>query len=402
MGVWVWVTLLFAVLVARTHCNSTIARFAWPRLRYDRDVKVLHLEFGRHFYGGARQAGLLIAALSRAGIQNTLVCPSDQPLANMLPSADVITLPIGGDFDFRLSARLRRVIERTAPDLVHVHSRRGADLFGGWASAAANRPAVLTRRVVSREPAAWLRMKCRHYARTVAISSAVHDELRHAAALPERKLALIRSAVDTDLFRPASGARHALLNEFGLADDALVVAMAAQFVARKGHAFLFECLAQLRERYPNLRVLLFGRGPLERRMTRLAAALGLEACVIFCGYRNDMHALMPGIDLLVHPAEREGLGSVVLEAMSAGLPIIASAVGGIVDVIEPSRSGLLLPARDRGAWVDAIDRLLRDSAMRESLGRNARLHVIEAFSIDRMTAAYLSLYEQVQGERRAA
>lgn len=364
-------------------------------------MKVLHVEAGRHLYGGARQAGLLIDGLAAAGVANVLVCPPDQPLARRVSGAQVVPLAMGGDLDFGLATRLESLIRQERPDVVHVHSRRGADLVGGRAAAGAGVPAVLTRRVESREPARWLRHKCRHYGAVVAISTAVRAELEHARVSGSR-VALIPSAVDTSRIRPDPEARPRLLNRFGLADDALVLGMAAQFVPRKAHTLLLACLPALRSRHPNLHVLLFGRGPLEPRIRRRVMRRQLDSLVTFCGFDDDLPQVLPGLDVFAHPAAREGLGSAVLEAMSAGCAVAAAPTGGLLDVIVDRESGLLVPARTPAAWTGALHRLLRDPALRGRLGRNGRARVEAGFSVTRMTTAYLSLYHKLADRRHAA
>jgi glycosyltransferase involved in cell wall biosynthesis len=144
-------------------------------------------------------------------------------------------------------------------------------------------------------------------------------------------------------------------------------------------------------------LLLFGRGPTRARLERQAARLGLERAVRFCGFVDDWPALLPGLDLLLHPARREGLGAVVLEAMSAGVPVVAAAVGGIVDVIESGRDGVLLPAAADAAWLATVRDLMRDTDARARLAAAAEARVAREFGVERMTGAYLDLYRRICG-----
>jgi glycosyltransferase involved in cell wall biosynthesis len=368
-------------------------------------VQVVHLETGRHLYGGARQAGYLIESLAGRGVDNLVVCTAGSELAARLGDrhrVELIEWPVAGDLDWRLFGRLRQLLASRRPDLIHVHSRRAADTFGGRAARAAGVPAILTRRVQSAEPAFLLRFKCRPYAAGVAISRAVYAELRTRAGLADDRLRLIPSAVDTDRYRPDPLARRRLLDRFGLPADALIAAAAAQFIPRKGQDFLLELMRRLLPRIPRLQLLLFGQGPTRGALERRAAALGLAGRVRFCGFDAAWPERLPGIDLLLHPARREGLGSVVLEAMSAGVPVVAAAVGGLLDLVADGSDGRLLPADDADAWTQAVVALAADPSERARLAAAARRRVLTHFTIGAMTDRYLELYRRVAARPAAA
>lgn len=355
----------------------------------------MHVEAGRHLLGGARQVGYLLDGLARAGVDNVLVCHPAQPLAASAAGVDVVTTPMRGDADVAVLGRLRRQIAARAPDLVHVHSRRGAELYAGIASRLERRPAVLTRRVDSDEFGPWARLKYRPYRAIVAISSAVEAQLRDGVGVDAARIERIASAVDTERFRPDAGARRRLLDELGLPDDALTLGVVAQLIPRKGHRRLLDGLPALLARHARVRVVCFGAGPEEPRLRRAAAALGVDAHVTFAGYRNDIERLLPGLDVVVHPAEREGLGVAVLEAMSAEVPVVAAAAGGLADVIRHGDNGLLFDPAEPAALVDAVDALARDASLRRRLGRAARATVEREHSVDGMVRRYLDLYRKV-------
>lgn len=364
-------------------------------------MRVVHVEAGRHLYGGAAQVGYLVEGLTGRGVESVLVCPHGSELGAALPPALVEELPMHGELDVALISRLARTLKRLKPDLVHVHSRRGADLYGGLAAALAGVPAVLTRRVDAREPAALARLKYRPYRAVVALSRAIERQLRDAGVRPERVVP-IASAVDTRCYRPDPAARERLRATFGLARDALVVGVVAQLIERKRHAWLFALLPELVREIPELRVVCFGRGPLERRLTGELAERGLGRHVMLAGFRSDLAGLLPGLDLVAHPAEREGLGLALLEAASAGVSAVACAVGGVPDVVVDGETGVLVPRDDAAAFARALRGLLASPDERARLGEAARRHVERRFDVDRLIAEHLSLYSRVRGEPAAA
>jgi glycosyltransferase involved in cell wall biosynthesis len=360
-------------------------------------VKILHVETGRHLYGGARQVAYLLNGLAARGVDNLLVCAAGQPIAAGC-AAKVFEWRLGGDLDASFYRRLVKLARDERPDIVHIHSRRGADSFGGRAARRAGVPAILTRRVHSSEPGFWLRFKCAPYDAIVAISSAVQDELV-ARGIGDERLTLIPSAVDTTQYCPDSGARDRLVSRFRLPADALIGGAVAQLIPRKGLDRLLPVAAKLVAAEPRFRLLLFGQGPDRSALARTIELRGLVDRVLLCGFVDDLPALLPGLDLLLHPARREGLGVVVLEAMAAGVPVVAAAVGGIVDVIKPGIDGELLPPGAVDAWARTVVSLLRDDSARQRLAGAARSKVTTAYTITRMVNSYRSLYDDVRNHR---
>jgi glycosyltransferase involved in cell wall biosynthesis len=357
-------------------------------------MRILHIESGMHLYGGGAQVRYLIEGLHAEGVDNVLVCARGGALAAAPLPATIVEAPMSGDLDAGLIARLARTIRDLTPDLVHVHSRRGADLFGGLAARLARVPAVLTRRVDSAEPKLVMRLKYRAYRRVIAISSAVAVQLE-VAGVERGRIALIRSAVDTERFRPDGAARARLRGAFGLPADSLAVGVVAQLIPRKGHRTLLTELPALVKREPRARVILFGRGPLERELRALVERLGVAEHVSFAGFRGDLAALLPGLDVLVHPAEREGLGVALLEAAAAGVPAVACAAGGVPEVVADGRTGLLVPPGDGAALRQALERLLHDPEQRRALGAAARVRVERGFSVAALAAEHVALYSEV-------
>jgi glycosyltransferase involved in cell wall biosynthesis len=357
-------------------------------------MRVVHVESGRYLYGGARQVGYLIAGLDRHGVENVLVCPPDHALAEHGARVERHEVPMYGDLDLGMVRRLRRAFTELKPDVVHVHSRRGADLFAGLACRG-NRAALLTRRVDNPELRAYARFKYRPYRFVVAISRAVHDELCGPGGIDAARVRTVASAVDTDVFRPEPSARERVLRAFELGDDAFIIGICAQLIARKGHELFLRCLPAIVRSRRNVRVLCFGRGPLSARLQRLAAELELGQHVQFPGFRDDLPGLLPGFDLLVHPPRREGLGLAVLEAMAAEVPVVATAVGGIVDAVTDGQEGLLVPWGDAARLAGAVERMIDDAAARKQMGAAGRVRAERDFSIARMTDRYLELYRDV-------
>lgn len=358
-------------------------------------MKVVHVEAGRHMYGGAEQVGYLVRGLAAAGVEQVVVCPEGSEVAAFmaeLPAA-CEPIPMRGEADLTTIPRLARSIQRQRPDLVHLHSRRGADTLGALAGRLAGVPLVLSRRVDNPEPAALARLRYWLPDRVIAISRAIYDILR-AAGVPEDRLACIRSAVDVERYRPDPDPSW-LRGELGLAPDSTPVGMVAQFIERKGHADLVAAAPAILRDHPSTTFLLFGRGPLESAVRDRVRQQGLDGSFVFAGFREDLARILPCLDLVVHPARREGLGVALLQAAACGVPVVACRAGGIPEVVRPDVNGILVEPGDTEGLARGTLAVLNDPKRSERLSRGARRLAVEEFSVRTMTDRHVELYREL-------
>ncbi len=358
-------------------------------------MRVLHLECGRHLYGGPQQVLYLVRGLREVtGERQVLACPPGSGIARAAREvAEVHEVPIGGELDPGMVGRLTRLIRTTHPALVHVHSRRGADWWGGFAARRAGVPALVSRRVVSPEPAWMARYKYRLYRAVIAISEGIRRVLLRGGLPPERVVTVL-SAVDTEAFRPG-GDRRWLREAFGFPPEARVLAMIGQFIPKKGHAVLLQAFEGLLPAYPDLRVLLLGTG---RHWERVAADVdrrGWADRVRLPGFRDDLPRVLPALDLVVHPAFEEGLGVSLLQSAACGVPVVGSAIGGIPEIVRDGVNGRLVPAGDALALERAVRSILDDPDGARVMGAEGRRIAEREFSVPAMVAGNLRVYRDV-------
>ncbi|MBT2969055.1 MAG: glycosyltransferase [Candidatus Thiodiazotropha sp. (ex Ctena orbiculata)] len=358
-------------------------------------MRVLHVEAGKHLYGGAKQVLYLLSGLQQQGIDSLLVCPPGSAVAAAAREIGVAVeeLSMGGDLDIGLIFRLWRTIKRYRPDLVHVHSRRGADLMGGVAAHLCGVKSVLSRRVDNPEQRMMVRWKYPLFDRVIAISQGIADVLREEGVAAER-LVCVRSAVDVERYQLQCD-KAWFREQFGLAEDALVMGAVAQLIPRKGHRYLLEAMPRLARAFPRLHLLIFGKGALREKLEQQIEALQLQPFVTLAGFRDDLPQLLPCLDLLVHPALMEGLGVSLLQAASAGLPIVAVDAGGMPEAVEDGVNGLLVPGGSVEALADALYRLLEDEALRRRMGESGREKMRRGFSVERMVLGNLAVYRDL-------
>jgi glycosyltransferase involved in cell wall biosynthesis len=361
-------------------------------------MKILHVETGRHFLGGPQQVIYLIDALNERGVENILVCPPDSGIDSVAREHGirVQNLFCAGDLDLPFAYRLTQFIRQEKPDVVHCHSRRGADVLGGLAASFADVPAVVSRRVDNTELSLVAGLRYRSFRKVIAISEAIARVLRERG-IEDDRLEVIRSAVEADAFS-ATPDCAAFRESFGIPDDVFTIAAAGQLIPRKGHRFLLQAMNTLRAVHPRLRLVIFGEGYLNNQLREQASSLGLGDVVQFAGYRDDLDSFISCFDLFVHPASAEGLGVAVMKASAAGLPIVACDAGGISEVIADGTTGLLVAPDDADALHDAIAKLIGDERLRADLGAAGRERMQKEFSVATMAAAHCALYESLIAE----
>lgn len=361
-------------------------------------MKILHIEMGRHVYGGAKQVLHLIEGLKSRGIENMLVCEHDAEISNFAePYAKIVALKTGGDIDLLTIFKLIGIIRRHRPNIVHIHSRRGVDWFGGIAAKLTGTPVVLSRRVDNPESRIATLLKYALFNKTVAISQGIANVLLKQG-LSTNKLRVIHSAIDTSIYDRAYH-KDQLLELFNLPQNAIVLGVIAQLIPRKGHQFLLNVLPNIIRKAPNTKVVFFGQGSHQATLQASAQQLGIAKHVVFAGFRHDLAELIGCLDVVVHPALMEGLGVSLLQAGAAGVPLIGSDAGGIPEIVRDGLTGLLVAPGDQRGLENAVMTLVEDESLREKYGSAARTYVREHFSVDTMIDGNLQLYRELLAQR---
>lgn len=369
------------------------------RIRPRRPITVAHVTGETGFSGGEVQVFLLLEGLRKLHHNNVLVCPQDS--ASQVEAErrgiDVRAIPFRHEWSPPSYRSLCNALREIRPDIVHLHTGR-ADWLGGLATWKLGLPAITTRRM-DRPIKRNLRTRIVYGAcveRAIAISHSVGRQLV-AAGVPEAMTRVVHSAVDSNALHPVRG-RDATRAEFGVAPDTVCLLAVAALVPRKGIDVLLGALARLRDTGFKPVLWIAGEGPERGRLTRLAKRAQISDRVLFLGQRDDAADLLVASDIFVLPSRQEGLGVAALEAMALGRPVVASRVGGLAEVVDDGRSGLLVPPGDPEALGDAIARLLESAEFRTRLGAEGPRRVREDFSPDRMVSAYQKLYCDVIDE----
>jgi glycosyltransferase involved in cell wall biosynthesis len=187
--------------------------------------------------------------------------------------------------------------------------------------------------------------------------------------------------------------------ELGIGDEDVLVLSVGRLVYQKGHEYLIEAMRSILRDFPRVKAVICGEGPLRRQLEAQIDRLGVAASVRLPGNRMDIDRFLRTADIFVLPSRWEGLPVALLEAMDSGLPVVATRVEGVEEVIQNSAQGLLVPPEDARALADSLKGLIADRELRESMGKGARARVRESYTIDIMCEKYLSLMGKLRHRR---
>jgi glycosyltransferase involved in cell wall biosynthesis len=351
----------------------------------------------------------LAAAAPGAGIQLTVGFLDDRdgsPAARRLREAGVDPQLVG--VGRLLSARgflaVRQQLERVSPEVVHTHLGH-ADCLGGLAARSLGLPVVSTVHAMTWNGSA--RERARHALsfavrrlaarRVIVVSETARRAYLARSSIDSSRVILVRNGVGGRR-RPGMGRR--VRRELGIDPTAPLVALTAPLRLEKGHYLAFAALALLSQSFPDLRVLLLGGGAHARVITQQAGALGGRVTVT--GHRDDVIDVLDAVDVVVHTPRTDALPTTLIEAAAAGVPVVATAVGGIPEIVIDGRTGVLLaPDAPATAIATALASVLASHEVRARLGLGARLRFEHRFGVEHWAANLRAVYDEVvERERR--
>lgn len=366
-------------------------------------MKVFHL-IASLGHGGAEVllAGLL-PRLKQRGVSVAAVSVSAEvPLRTRLETDGIAVHSLGHDgpmYAIRkmmcLHDKLRRILISEQPDIVHSHlylpdilSRIAAPLSCKLITTLHGEDKWWTEWTRVRSLGkVWLdgltgRSRCVHY---VSVSEDLRGKAAQALKIPMRRHRVIHNGVDMARFPFV----HRTKNERP------TVVQIGRFYPEKGHAVSLKALALLLKSHPGVRLVLVGDGPIRSELELQARQLGLVESVVFAGVREDIGPQLEAADIFWMPSEREALGLACLEAMASGLPVVATAVGGLCEVVSDGETGFLVPPGDAVALASRTSLLLNDFALSCRFGTNGRRRVEKLFSIDSTVSRHYESYEDL-------
>jgi sugar transferase (PEP-CTERM/EpsH1 system associated) len=365
-------------------------------------LRVMHVLFSLRMGGTELGVVRLANGLDRSRIE-TSICsckPADAARERLSPEVRLIEFNRRDGNDPKFVLQLAGLLRRTKPDILHTHSW-GTLLEGLIAARLAG-----VRRVVHGEHGtmetrgrnlvvqrwAWGRVD-----RMLSVSSRLAERMSSSVEFPRERIRVIRNGIDTTRFTPAR--REAARHRLGLRDEDVAIGTAGRLVPVKDQATLLTALSQLKREGAPFRAFLAGDGPLLDTLSAQAREGDIADRIGFLGARADIEDVLAAYDVFVLSSVSEGLSNTILEAMSSGLPVIATRVGGADELVEHEHTGVLVAPSDPPAMAAAIRRLLENQQLRQSMGAAGRRRAETEFSVTRMIAAYEDMYLELAGTR---
>ena len=363
-------------------------------------MRVLHVAKVTGIAGAENHLLALLPALRALGVDAEVVLLQEpgRPVAQLIRAflaAGVPTfeLAINMDLDPWLVGRLARLVRSRGAHAVHTHGVH-ADLYGRLCLQGLDGVLLLQTRHnddrfrrlwIMRLLNQWLARRC---VRIVAISDAVREFVCAVEGIPPRKVERIYYGLDA---APAPQSMADLRTELGWA-GAPLIGFVGRLTGQKGVDVLLNAFAIVHRALPAARLLLIGDGPQRAALAALAGRLQISAAVHFAGWREDARAQMAALNVLAIPSRWEGFGLVTLEAMQAGVAVVASGVSALPEIVLDGETGLLVPAANAAKLAAALLALLQDPQRAMQLGENGRLRAAQLFTVKQMAVQHAALY----------
>ena len=365
-------------------------------------IRVLHVVLDMDLGGLQRVVNILVRNMDQSVFTPSVCCLDRGGLfLEGLEQDGFETTVLGrrpGLFDARLFARLVGLVRRKRIEVIHSHN--GCTLYGALAGRLGGvRGIVHTdhgRLVPDRQGAILEDRYCSRMINAfVGVSEELTEYLAATVGVGRSRLRTVINGVDCDHFHPFSAEqRRQGRRELGLPEDSLVLGTLCRLDPIKNLGLMVRGFSEVSSRLPGSVLVIAGDGPSERELKEQVAALGLEGSVMFLGRRDDPEKILPLLDLYLSTSHSEGTSMTILEAMACCVPVVATAVGGNVRLVDES-VGVLVPPGDEGVLLQEVARLLSAPRSLSALGEGARRVAVERYAAAHFVRAYEDLYREV-------
>lgn len=358
-------------------------------------MSLFQIDSGKEWRGGQRQSFFLVRELQKKGYPCRFYVQPNSPLYKKAEQEGlpVFPLKVRSEADIIAVLRLARQMKKANCVLVHSHDAHAAAVSAMAASRAKVPLRVISRRVdFPLKNNYFSKIKYRRDVdRIIAISEGVKKVLV-SCGIDKKKIKVVPSGIDYTPFENVSSKDY-LHREFGFGKNDFLVGIVAHLADHKGHKYLIEAAGILKKKAPNIKLIIVGKGPLRMELDQKVKEVGVEDIVLFLGFREDVPQIMASLDLFVLSSYLEGLGTSILDAMASHLPVVATEVGGIPEVVIHEKTGLLVPPKDPAALAKAILRIYNDRKLAYSYGENGYRVVHEKYSSRAMAKKVIKEYE---------
>ena len=362
-------------------------------------MKILQIISGRNINGALTYCKFLSENLIANGHSISILCRKD----GWMEHQDIPGVEIFHSEMERKSVEINRVakwIKDQKFDLMHSHMSR-AHAFGVLLKYKTGLPVIAT----AHNRSLQLHWTFNDY--VIANSNATCRYQKRINLVPSKRIETVHCFTDLERFENITPlAKRRVLRQLRAQPDDFLVGVVGEVVARKGHVYLFKALPKIIEAIPNFKLVLLGRfnreEPYVKKLRHIVLKRKLDSHVKWLGLRSNVPDFMAAFDLTVVPSIEEPLGLVALESLAAGTPVVASDTGGLPEIIQHEKSGLIVPPRRPAALAEAIIEMYHDPERRKTMGAAGREFVLESFDPQFLSSQVETVYEKVLGKHKQA
>jgi glycosyltransferase involved in cell wall biosynthesis len=356
-------------------------------------MKILYVDLEREWRGGQSQALLTLRGLRERGHAVELLAARDSPLAQRTAATGILVHGVR-----RLGLRgwaavaIRKLVATGRFELLHLNESHS--LTSAWlAGAHRHAPLLLSRRIgFPLQKNRISQARFRAVTRFVANSKDVAKSLTDSGIFAER-ISIVNEGVEIPTL-PSADERARARKRWGIGDSDFLFGCLSVFVPEKGQRHAIEAMPEVRAIYPHAKLLLAGDGACRKDLESLTSRLGQQGAVLFPGFLTNVNEVYAALDAFVFPSEFEGLGTALQTAMAMALPSISTARGALGEVVDDQRTALVVEPQAR-EFAAAMLRIMSDSALRTRLSQAGRDEIIQRFSVERMVANTIRVYDDV-------
>ncbi len=354
---------------------------------------IAHLCTATSWRGGEQQALYLAEGLKDKEIETLVIAQPESPMAERCVQAGIRVecIKCRGEWDLWASWQVSRLLKRCEAGLIHAHDAHAVSI-AGRAARSAGIKALCTRRVDFRvrSPRKYLRME-----RVICISRAIRD-ICLSAGIPEEKLPIVMSGIDLDRIDNAVADVETMRREF--APDKkkpLLLLNVASLTDHKGQRYLIEAMPTVLAKLPQTQLIIVGDGELEQPLLHQANGLAVEEDVVLVGFSDDVPVMLKSCDLFVMASHLEGLCTSVMDAMAAGKAVVTTTAGGLPEIVDDGRTGLLAEPRNAESLAEKLIELLGNRKKRERFAKAAFDTAHRKFGKQTMVEGTMEVYSQI-------
>lgn len=363
-------------------------------------MKVLHISSGRTWRGGEQQIAYTLKYLPR-DVENHLILHPNllNKKKNAFHAHLLYPISIKNSIDVFAIFSIRKIIRNIQPDIIHMHDSKGHGVMIWYAFLFRSRiPLMITRRVLfNMAPTGIRRWKYNFptIKKIISVSKAIEKKLK-VLVFNNDRLTTIYDGIE--ILEPVPSQkdkiRQQLIQKFNLPEDAIIIGNVGALTSEKNHQTFIEAAKLVYENRKNARFLIFGEGILHKELKLMIEKLELKGIVILAGFHTNAKSLIAGFDMSVSTTLMEGLGTSLLDSFNVGVPVIASSIGGVPEIIKHGKTGLLIDPNKTEDVVEKILSLIDNPELSSQLINNAFKH-LELFDIRKNTLKLLEIYQQI-------